>query len=503
MVDSTKLAVALSALESLQRGGRSVFRSGEFSRLQRERLTRAGYLQPVMPGWVLSTSPTASAGDSTPWYASFWEFVGAYCENRFGDGWHLAPLPSLFIEVEDWSIPVQLLVYATRAGSRPIELPFGCSLLVTRPSRPARDDECAQVHGLRILTTEAAFARLPESAFRSHPLELRTALATRVDVSRLLRVLLDASQPVVAGRLAGALRHVGRGDQADEVIKTMRAADHDVRETDPFNGPPPRTPTLVYRSPLSVRLADFWGAMRADVLREFPPPPGRVGDVDAYMARVDDGYSADAYHSLSIEGYRVSEALIEKVRSGRWKPEGADKDSRDAMAAKGYALAFGAVRSAVRRAAAGENPGAIARAEHMRWYRELFGPSVAAGLLQTRDLAGYRNGPVFIRASRHVPPRAEAVPAAMQTLFELLERESEPAVLAVLGHWLFGYVHPYQDGNGRMARFLMNVMLAAGGHAWTVIRVEDRDEYLQALEQASVGREIVPFARFLASRVGR
>ena len=113
----------------------------------------------------------------------------------------------------------------------------------------------------------------------------------------------------------------------------------------------------------------------------------------------------------------------------------------------------------------------------------MFGPSVAAGLLQTRDLAGYRNGPVFIRASRHVPPRAEAVPAAMQTLFELLERESEPAVLAVLGHWLFGYVHPYQDGNGRMARFLMNVMLAAGGHAWTVIRVEDRDEYLQALEQ--------------------
>ena len=40
--------------------------------------------------------------------------------------------------------------------------------------------------------------------------------------------------------------------------------------------------------------------------------------------------------------------------------------------------------------------------------------------------------------------------------------------------WLFGYIHPYPDGNGRMARFLMNAMLASGGYPWTVIRVEDR-----------------------------
>jgi len=41
-------------------------------------------------------------------------------------------------------------------------------------------------------------------------------------------------------------------------------------------------------------------------------------------------------------------------------------------------------------------------------------------------------------------------------------------VRAVLGHWLFGYIHPYPDGNGRMARFLMNVVLASGGYSWTI-----------------------------------
>src|SRR5580693_2284376 len=90
---------------------------------------------------------------------------------------------------------------------------------------------------------------------------------------------------------------------------------------------------------------------------------------------------------------------------------------------------------------------------------------------------------------------------AMPALFDHLERESEPSVRAVLGHWLFGYIHPYPDGNGRMARFLMNAMLASGGYPWTVIRVEDRKPYLAALDSASVDLDIAPFASFIAERV--
>jgi Fic family protein len=116
-------------------------------------------------------------------------------------------------------------------------------------------------------------------------------------------------------------------------------------------------------------------------------------------------------------------------------------------------------------------------------------------------LAGYRNDAVYLRKSRYVPPRWEAVRDAMPTLFDLLESETEPGVRAVLGHWLFGYIHPYPDGNGRMARFLMNTMLASGGYPWTVIRVEDRTLYLAALDRASVDLDIEPFARFLAERV--
>ena len=83
-----KLAEALTALQALQKAGRRVIQSSELSRVHRERLLENGFLQEVMKGWLISSSPGARAGDSTPWYASFWEFCARYCDRRFGDEWH-------------------------------------------------------------------------------------------------------------------------------------------------------------------------------------------------------------------------------------------------------------------------------------------------------------------------------------------------------------------------------------------------------------------------------
>ena len=149
----------------------------------------------------------------------------------------------------------------------------------------------------------------------------------------------------------------------------------------------------------------------------------------------------------------------------------------------------------------GTNPGTLVRNTHREWYRQLFQPCVAAGLITPGALAGYRNDAVYLRTSRYIPPRWEAVRDAMPTLFNLLENETDAGVRAVLGHWMFGYIHPYPDGNGRMARFLMNAMLASGGYPWTIIRVEDRTPYLTALDSASIDADISPFAGFIAERV--
>ena len=86
-----KLAESLDVLKALQEGGHRVFRSDDFSRVHRERLVENGFLQDVMKGWLISSSPGARQGDSSPWYASFWEFCARYCRERFGDEWYLSP----------------------------------------------------------------------------------------------------------------------------------------------------------------------------------------------------------------------------------------------------------------------------------------------------------------------------------------------------------------------------------------------------------------------------
>jgi Fic family protein len=130
------------------------------------------------------------------------------------------------------------------------------------------------------------------------------------------------------------------------------------------------------------------------------------------------------------------------------------------------------------------------RNDHSTWYWEQFSPSVTAGILQSGDLAGYRNAPVHIRRSKHVPPPREPVCDLMPAFFDLLEQEQHPQVRVVLGHFIFVYIHPYLDGNGRIGRFLMNSMLAAGGYPWMVIPVERRSEYMAALEVASIEQDI-------------
>ncbi len=218
------------------------------------------------------------------------------------------------------------------------------------------------------------------------------------------------------------------------------------------------------------------------------------------MRKVEEVYVTDAYHSLSIEGYRVSEDLIRRVRDGEWDPDNKEKDreNRNALAAKGYFEAFQVVKESVTKVLKGANAGQVADDDHGAWYRELFAPRVTAGIVRPGDLAGYRGGPVYIRQSMHVPPSREAVLGLMPALFSLLREEEQPAVRVVLGHFMFVYIHPYMDGNGRMGRFLMNVMMASGGYPWTVIKVDRRDDYMAALEQASVHRNIDPLARFLA-----
>lgn len=498
-----KLALSLELLHALQERGKVAIRSGDLTRTHRERLLRNGFLKEVIKGWYIPSRPDEPAGESTAWYTAFWAFCADYLSDRFGADWIVSPEQSLSLHAGNRTVPHQLVVRAPRAGNSVTALPFGTALLDIRAALPdGRDVE--QKDGMRLYTLPAALIASAPRTFDTSPIDARVALGAVRDASEVLDRLLERGRSVVAGRLMGAFRNIGRDRIADDILKAMNSAGYEVREADPFRGPLGLALPARETSPYAGRIRLMWQQMRGAVIDGFPASPGKPNDIDAYLQRVQDTYVTDAYHSLSIEGYRVSPALIERVRSGNWNPqtEPKDREERDALAARGYWLAYQAVRGSLQRVLRDANPGAVADEDHGAWYREMFAPSVTAGLLRPADLAGYRSGAVYIRRSMHVPLNPDAVRDAMPVFFELLAAEPEPAVRVVLGHFVFVYIHPYMDGNGRIGRFLMNVMLAAGGYPWTTVPVERRDHYLAALEDASVRQDIVPFTAFLASLVG-
>ena len=97
----------------------------------------------------------------------------------------------------------------------------------------------------------------------------------------------------------------------------------------------------------------------------------------------------------------------------------------------------------------------------------------------------------------HTPLNPDAVLDAMSALSDLMMEEKSALVRAVLGHFFFVYIHPYMDGNGRTARFVMNSQLVTAGYPWVVIPVERREEYMAALEKASVEGDVEGFVRFV------
>lgn len=497
---SQKLADSLEQLQQLQESGTVAIQSKQLSRVHRERLLKHGFIREVIRGWYIPAMPDEKPGDSTSWYTSFWDFCGAYLSQRFKRAWCLSPEQSLSLHIGDKTVPQQLLVRSPKGNNKPTDFLHNTSIFDVRLNMPAAE-HIENLDGLNVYSLAAALVYSSANQFQNAPIQMRTALSMVTDASDVLSVLLAGNHSVIAGRLVGAFRNIGRDLIADNILKGMQAADFKVQEEDPFAEKVQVSFGRRDVSPYVNRMRLMWAQMRENVIAHFPEQPHQTIDIETYMTEVGDKYVTDAYHSLSIEGYRVTRELIELVRSGHWQVDGSDESKKhlDAMAAKGYWDTFQEVKKAVLAVLEGKNPGDVLEQTHSDWYLALFGPSVAAGIIKQSDLAGYRTGPVYIRQSMHTPPNRDAVRDMMPTLFDLLAEEENAAVRVVLGHFIFVYIHPYFDGNGRMGRFIMNLMMASGGYPWTVVPVERRDEYMQALEAASVKQDIVPFTQFLAS----
>lgn len=498
-----KLARSLEILYAFQKKGYVALRVEDISRTHRERLSDNGFLREITRGWYMISDPSTERGSSVAWLAAYWSFCVQYFSYKFGNEYFISADQSLLIHAGNTTIPAQLIVKSPKASNTKIDLIGDCSFFEMR-AQMLELSTVQRYHGLNIHSRVASLIYCSPSIYKRFPDDVAIVLSSFKDASEILSVLLERSHTVIAGRLVGAFRFLGKDTIADDILSSMKAAGHTVWEVNPFEDNV-CLPELSSSSPHAQRLEVLWKKFRQDIVKRFPESPALNKDKSAYLKNIDSLYVQDAYHSLSIEKYTVSFELIKKVRSGNWDtiddPE--TNNQIDAMAARGYWLASQSVRKSIEKILEGSPSGEVIERDHVLWYKELFSPSVRAGIINPSALAGYRMGPVYIAGSRHVPMNKDALREALPVYFDLLKHEKHAGVRAVLGHFFFVYIHPYMDGNGRMARFLMNAMLASGGYPWIVIPVEKRDVYMNALEEASVDENILPFTELISTMINK
>ncbi len=118
----------------------------------------------------------------------------------------------------------------------------------------------------------------------------------------------------------------------------------------------------------------------------------------------------------------------------------------------------------------------------------------------------YRDVPVRISGSRHVPPNPRKVPFLMEELFLWFDQHSqaEHVIHAAADlHLRLSQIHPFVDGNGRICRLAMNLHLLQHGYPLTIIRSENtqRVDYYNALAESDRAENPDAFRRFVELRV--
>lgn len=123
-----------------------------------------------------------------------------------------------------------------------------------------------------------------------------------------------------------------------------------------------------------------------------------------------------------------------------------------------------------------------------------------------KKIAGqYRNVDVFIAGTEHKPPIAIKVPFKMRELIDWARKNYKKMYIvefAAIFHHKFVHIHPFQDGNGRTGRLLINIFLMQYGFPIAIIQKNDRQKYYRVLEMADNGN-YKPLVLFVAQTVLR
>ena len=234
-----------------------------------------------------------------------------------------------------------------------------------------------------------------------------------------------------------------------------------------------------------------------DALR---PLPSDVLDRIGQKLRIESNY-----HSNAVEGNSLTlgetRSLILHGLTARGKP------MRDHLDIEGHDEAVKAMEDAVRRDELLNE--VFIRNLHKVLLKEPYENDAITpdGQPVKRRIAvgEYKTQPNNVRTSTgeiyyFTPP--DQVKPAMGDLIDWYRRQEDegehPIVIAATFHYRFTRIHPFDDGNGRMARLLMNMILIKHGYTVAIIPTEERGQYINSLAQADKTEDLTEFITYIA-----
>ena len=228
-----------------------------------------------------------------------------------------------------------------------------------------------------------------------------------------------------------------------------------------------------------------------DMLSQIDAYQVRINDYrpfgDKLLPQIKDYYRVGlTYTSSALEGISYTESetkvLLEDGLTAGGRP------LRDALAIQGHAKAFDYMFSLLRETR-------LSSRDFLRMHEFL------QGGLESGSAGEYRSCPVFITGSRFSTPSPGRIEQEMKALDDWLENQREaihPVTFAVQLHKRLVFIHPFEDGNGRVSRLAMNTALIQKGYLPLIIPPVIRSEYIQNLETAHL--DDGPYMKFMARR---
>lgn len=193
------------------------------------------------------------------------------------------------------------------------------------------------------------------------------------------------------------------------------------------------------------------------------------------------------YTSNALEGNTLTESETKIVLEEGITIGG--KPLKDHLEAVGHSQAYDFMYASVSKKLFTEDD--IKRFHHLFYYR-----------IDEQDAGTYRKVQVYLTGSKYPLPKPEDVTSLMHEFIpqckSLLDSE-HPVIAAIRAHKEFVYIHPFIDGNGRVARLLMNLILLQHGYTIAIIPPIMRADYIRCLEMGR--QDDTQFVELLARMV--